>query len=105
MHVEDTCTSAGRLVASLDIDGDGTVERGEFFKRYKELYRERRRAKYSSKRARSMRTFRSLGPEWHRTKDAGAWCFPSSGKHAWRASYYKVSCAALSDALVDFSPT
>ena len=96
---------AEELCSSLDIDGDGTVERGEFFERYKELYRERRRAKCSSKRDGSMRTFRSLGPEWHRTKDAGAWCFPSNGKHAWRASYYKVSCAALSDALVDFSPT
>eukprot|EP01052_Picozoa_sp_SAG31_P040258 SAG31_NODE_5789_length_2328_cov_1.345446_2_plen_60_part_00 len=38
-----TKEEAEEVCASMDVDGDGTVERSEFFKRYKEISRERRR--------------------------------------------------------------
>lgn len=38
------------MCSDLDVDGDGTVERAEFFKRYQVLHRERRKATWSLQR-------------------------------------------------------
>lgn len=41
---------AAQVCSDLDVDGDGTVERAEFFKRYQLIHREHRKATWSQQR-------------------------------------------------------
>jgi hypothetical protein len=87
LGMEITESEATDVCDSMDVDGDGTVERGEFFKRYKELSRERRRANQRARRASATHRFRSLGPDWQRGR-----VNVSQGRHGvWRAAQYSVA--------------
>eukprot|EP01043_Picozoa_sp_COSAG02_P126821 COSAG02_NODE_64111_length_261_cov_0.932099_1_plen_67_part_01 len=52
---------AQEVCCDLDVDGDGTVERAEFFKRYQVLYRERRKATWGQqRRAKDSHAFQTI---------------------------------------------
>ena len=50
LGLELSLEEAQEVCSDLDVDGDGTVERAEFFKRYQVLYRERRKATWAQQR-------------------------------------------------------
>lgn len=70
---------AEQVCADLDVDGDCTVERAEFFKRYKELYRERRQASWRmQRRAKDSHKFRTMEHNSNNLK------LDASSKRAWQ---------------------
>ena len=61
LGLELTPEEAAQVCGDMDVDGDGTVERAEFFKRYKLLSRERRQATWrQQRRAKDSHSFRTM---------------------------------------------
>lgn len=78
LGLELSLEEAAEVCSDLDVDGDGTVERAEFFKRYQVLHRERRKAEWSlQRRMKDCHSFQTIAHNPNLQLD-------STSKRAWQ---------------------